>query len=139
MKVLLIALTLLLVRHAEKKDSSLDTPLSPTGEQRAAALASKLRDAHLSAIYATSFQRTQQTVKPLADALHLSLKIHDAKDTAGLVALLKKEQGTVVVAGHSNTLPEIALAFGCKIEPLAENEFDSLFVVGSDVCIKLHQ
>jgi broad specificity phosphatase PhoE len=139
MRFVLVALTLLLVRHAEKKDSSLDTPLSPAGEQRAQSLAAKLKDAHVTAIYATNFQRTQQTVKPLADALHLQVKTHEAKDTAGLVALLKKEQGTVVVAGHSNTVPEIAAAFGCKLDPLAENEFDSLFVVGDNACIKLHQ
>ena len=37
----------------------------------------------------------------------------------------------MLVAGHSDTLPEIAKAFGC--------EFDGLFVVSERICIKLRQ
>jgi phosphohistidine phosphatase SixA len=138
MKALLLAVTLLLVRHAEKLDTSKDSAISAAGEARAQALVARLHDANISAIYATDLKRTQQTVKPLADALHLEIKVHEAKDTPGLVALLKKEQGTVLVAGHSNSLPEIAQAFGCKIE-VSDDQFDGLFVVGEGTCIKLHQ
>src|SRR6185312_14287059 len=101
---------LFLVRHAEKVDNSRDAALSAAGEARAKALAVKLGDAGITAIFASQMRRTQQTAAPLADKLHLPVQVHQAEDTAGLVELLRK-QDRALVAGHSDTLPEIAKAF----------------------------
>ena len=118
-----------LVRHAEKLDSSKDTRLSPKGEERAKALAAKLKDAGVTAIYTSEFRRAQETAKPLADALGLTPKVHPASDSKGLVELLKKEGGRALVVGHANTVPEIVRMYGGKLGELREDEFDGLFLV----------
>lgn len=118
-----------LVRHAEKLDSSKDTALSPAGEARAKALAAKLKDAGITAIYTSEFRRTQETAKPLAEALGLTPKVHPANDSKGLLELLKKEGGRALVVGHANTVPEMVRLYGGKLGELREDEFDGLFVV----------
>jgi broad specificity phosphatase PhoE len=118
-----------LVRHAEKLDASKDSRLSAAGEARARALAAKLKDAGITSVWTTEYRRTQETAKPLADALHLTPKIHPANDSKGLIELLKKEGGRALVVGHANTVPEIVRMFGGKLEELHDDEFDGLFLV----------
>jgi phosphohistidine phosphatase SixA len=128
-----------LVRHAEKVDNSKDASLSAAGKKRAHELARKLRDAGITAIWATEFHRTQDTGKPLADALHLTMKMHPANDSKGLADLLQKDGGRPLVVGHSNTLPEIAKALGATMAPLRDDEYDALFVVAGKALVKLRQ
>ena len=64
--------TVLLVRHAEKTSAATDPPLSVAGKARARVLAHVAGSAGVNAIYHTQFQRTQQTVKPLAVAQGLT-------------------------------------------------------------------
>ncbi len=137
--------TTFLVRHAEKAPASegdKNPPLSPAGRVRAEALAAILRDAGITVIYATEFQRTQQTAEPLARALNLSVTVVPAADTAGLVAKLKDMRSQALVVGHSNTIPEVVKALGAKDAiRIADDEYDSLFVcVGNDPAqsIRLH-
>lgn len=117
-----------LVRHAEKVDGSKDAALSSAGEARAKALAGRLRDASVTAVFSTQYQRTKATAQPLADALKIAPVVHPGNDTAGLVALLAKEHGRALVVGHSNTLPEIAAAFGLQLA-IADDEYDALYVL----------
>ena len=131
---------LFLVRHAEKVDSSKDAALSAAGVARAKALAIRLRDAGVTSIYTSEYQRTKATAQPLTDALKLLPQVHPASDTAGLVALLRKERGRALVVGHSNTLPEIARAYGVEL-PVADDEYDALVVLvpASKALIRLRQ
>jgi len=125
--------TVLIVRHAEKAATPPDNPpLSTEGQARAATLARVVADANVRAVYATQFARTQQTVQPLATQLGLSVTQQNASDTDALVNdILSNHRGeVVVVAGHSNTIPEIIVRLnGGQIAPVAETEFDKLFVV----------
>jgi len=124
--------TIFRVRHAEKApaaEGDKNPPLSPTGRARAEALAAILRDAGITAIYATEFQRTQQTAEPLARALNLSVTVVPAADTAGLVAKLKDAHGQSLVVGHSNTIPDVLKALGAEGSyGIADDEYDNLFV-----------
>src|SRR6266576_4605291 len=79
--------TVILVRHAEKniEPNNPDPDLSPAGEARAQELARMFSNAGVNAIYATEYKRTQETVKPLADRLGLSVSLVDAKETPELL------------------------------------------------------
>lgn len=126
-----------IVRHAEKtSDSEHDPDLSAAGHARARALAALLADADLVAIHTTDFRRTRQTVQPTADGHGLEPGTYDAKMSAGeFAARLRAEhpRGTVLVAGHSNTVPGIVAALcACTVEPMPETEYDRLSTVQVD-------
>ena len=125
---LLVAQQLLfLVRHAEKVDNSRDAALSAAGEARAKALAGKLGDAGITTIFTSEYQRTRNTAAPIASKLGVKAEVHKADDTKGLVELLHKADRALVV-GHSNTLPEIAQAYGVKLE-VPDDDFASVWLL----------
>src|SRR6202165_1501317 len=103
--------TVILIRHAEKviDPNNPDVDLSPAGQARAQELVRMFGDTGISAIYATQYKRTQQTVKPLADKLGLPVVQVNSKSTAELVTQIRsKHTGQIVfIAGHNSTVPEI--------------------------------
>ena len=131
--------TVVVVRHAEKgTDSPYDPTLNAAGQRRAEALASALDGAGVSAIYSTQFKRTLATAEPLAK--HYGLKVIERPITqangtsyAGDLArdVLAQQRGkTVVIVGHSNTVPDIVWAFGhIPITPLTDADYDQLFII----------
>ena len=126
--------TFIVVRHAEKtSDTERDPDLSDTGLARARALAELLADAELAAILTTDYRRTRQTVQPTAEARHITPETYDAKlPAAEFAARLRADhpRGTVLVAGHSNTAPDIVAALcACDVEPMPETEYDRLSTV----------
>jgi broad specificity phosphatase PhoE len=129
------ATTLLIVRHAEKAaEPADDPPLTEAGRARAATLAGMAASSGVSAIYATQYLRTQQTVEPLAAQLGLPVGQQNSKDTDGLVAqVLAEHRGqTVVVAAHSDSVPLLVEKLtGKAAAPIEENEYDNLYVVTS--------
>ena len=134
--------TIFIVRHAEKADATKDPDLSEAGRARAEALAKTLRDARITAIYATEFKRTQQTAAPLAKALSITVATLPAKDNAALIAKLRASTGNTLVVGHGDTIPALIKALGIS-DPIniAENDYDNLFVVVLDEkphLIRLH-
>jgi len=130
--------TLIFVRHAEQTDHEADDPaLSDAGRRRVAELTRQLLDADvvagIDAIYATPLRRSQETVQPLAERLKLPIHSYDAGDTeAVLETILKAHKGKIVlVVGHSNTLPVLIANLGAskKVPPIAQNEFDNIYIV----------
>ena len=130
--------TVIFVRHAEKAMAPADDPgLSPAGERRVAELTRQLRDADvvagIDAVYATPFRRTEETARPIADALGLPINSYDAADTEAIMELIvKKHKGKIIlVVGHSNTLPLLMANMGAskKVPPIAENEYDNIYIV----------
>ncbi len=126
------ATTFVIVRHAEKgEDDARDPSLSETGRQRAQALARLLANAPLTAAYATAYQRTQQTAQPAADSHGIGVMIYDARLPANeFAATLRASHhgGTVLVVGHSNTVPEIVAALSGTVVPaIADDEFDRIY------------
>src|SRR5262249_39749640 len=109
----------ILVRHAEKASTpETDPPLSDAGRQRALKLPRILETwtatgARVRALFATELQRTQQTLAPLAACTHVHVTVVKSNNTAELVKkVLAAPAGIVVIAGHSNTVPEIIEALG---------------------------
>ena len=126
--------TIFVVRHAEKAESGGNDPdLSEAGRARAESLAKMLKNANITAIYATEFKRTQQTATPAAKALGLALTIVPAKDTVTLSAKLRDLHGNALVVGHGNTIPDLIKALGVEtLVNIAETDYDNLFVVVID-------
>ena len=132
--------TVFLIRHAERADTSpgtsptmaADPDLSEAGRARAESLAKALKDAHITAIYATEFKRTQQTAAPLAKALGLTVKIVGSNNVADLIKQLKAGKTNVLVVGHSNTVPDVIKGLGVTTPvTIGDDEFDNMFLVTS--------
>ncbi len=128
--------TVIVVRHAEKAaEPANDPPLTAAGQARAEALADAVRGMPVTAVVSTNFARTRSTAAPLAGRLGLTTELVDARapDHARQVAqgVLARHRGqTVVVVGHSNTVPDIVAALGApKPAPICDAEYDNLFVV----------
>jgi broad specificity phosphatase PhoE len=126
--------TIILVRHAEKnvEPNNPDPDLSPAGQARAQEIVRMFGDAGITAIYATQYKRTQQSVKPLADKLGIPVTEVNSKNSADVVNQIRSQHNgeVVFVAGHNNTVPEIIHALGGPQLPIIpETEFDNLYVV----------
>jgi phosphohistidine phosphatase SixA len=126
--------TVYLVRHAEKDRVPENDPgLTTAGQERALALRHVLEEAGVSALFASQYRRTQDTLTPLAELLGLDVETVAAGDNEGLVQMIKQDHRgeAIVVCGHSNTVPEIIEALGAgPVEPIVEeSEYDNLYVV----------
>lgn len=134
------AQTVVLVRHAEKADQSADPVLSAAGEARAEALAASLADAQLTRVLATPLLRTRLTAAPSAEAAGLevtqiSLEGGGAAHVSRVVEAVRgaAPSDTVLVVGHSNTVPEIARALGAaSAAPMTDCEYDRMIVIRLD-------
>ena len=130
--------TVIFVRHAEKASMPADNPgLSPAGQRRAAELTRQLVDADViagvDAVYSTPYRRTEETAKPVAEALDLPLNTYDAADTEAIMEhIVKVHKGKVIlVVGHSNTLPALIGNMGAskRVPEIAEAEYDNIYIV----------
>ncbi len=123
------------VRHAERLDDSRDSLLSEAGLRRAEVLARLLKDTGVNTIYVSDLQWTIKTAEPLAKALKLQMKNvaqYEGPDMEKLVATLRAQHArdTVLVVGHSNTMPALLRALGDPNElKLSRDEYDLLMVI----------
>ena len=126
--------TFVLVRHAEKgTDDARDPSLNDAGRARAERLAQLLSDAPLTTVYATAYRRTQQTAQPAAAEHGISVTTYDAKMAdAAFASQLRAAhaRGTVLVVGHSNSVPGIVAALsGTAVEAIQDDQFDRIYRV----------
>jgi broad specificity phosphatase PhoE len=127
--------TVVLVRHAERAETPVDDPgLNPAGQARAAALVDVARKANVTAIMTTQLLRTRNTAEPTAKALGITPQVLNAGDTRhvqNVAAAIRMHAGkTVLVVGHSNTVPAILEALGVKERAsICEMEYDQVFTV----------
>ena len=130
--------TVIFVRHAEKALEPADDPgLSEAGKRRVAELTRQLEDADviqgIDAVYSTPFRRTEETARPVAEALDLPLNTYDAADTEAIMEkIVREHKGKIIlVVGHSNTLPALMGNMGAskRVPPIAEDEYDNIYIV----------
>ncbi len=136
--------TVYLVRHAEKAaEPAADPPLLEAGTKRSEELARKLGNARIKTIYTSQYLRTKQTAEPLAKQLGIAVTIIPVKMSATNPRELSQEYltemaervysnpgGSVLIVGHSNTIPEIIKALGVESTLTIEDTvFDDLFIV----------
>lgn len=126
------AQTVVIVRHAEKADASADPVLSEAGTARAEALAQRTRDLHPSVILTSPLQRTRLTAEPSARSHSvtpeaISLDGGGAAHVARIVERVRalSPDDSVLIVGHSNTVPLIARALGyAEAADMPECEYD---------------
>ena len=134
--------TIILVRHAEKAaDGTRDPRLSAEGQGRAIELARVLGDVRVTHLFASEYQRTQLTLAPLAERTGLSVQERSARAPEAFIDELRAlpDGAVVIVAGHSNTVPDLVKRLGgapSGLEEhakygwlLPEDEYGRLFVV----------
>lgn len=125
--------TILIVRHAEKEQStSRDPELSEEGKTRARELDRMLRKVSIDEVYATAYKRTRNTVAPVAERIGVDIKLYDPSAQDKLAMTLKTASGkTILIAGHSNTIPALLnlLTNSKEYKDMPETEYDNLFVV----------
>ena len=127
--------TVILVRHAEQTQTGGgmmdgDPPLNEAGQRRAAALAENLREAGVTAIVTSQYTRARQTAEPLAATLRIEPLVVKKEDTVGLTdALQRQGSATVLVVGHSDTIPGMVKALGGDLFEFPKTEFNNAWLV----------
>ena len=122
-----------LFRHAEKQIiKGEDNPeLTRAGFSRSNLLAQAMADITPGLIYSSEYTRTQQTVAPLAKQWSSDIIIKTAKDPEAQVeAALSNCNQHVIIAGHSNTIPNLISLFGVMEEiTIEDNQYGDLFII----------
>ncbi len=128
--------TVYIVRHGEKDTSdpkNTDPELNMDGHERAKSLAAKLKKEKFAAVFSTKYKRTTQTGSLVAKNGNLAIEYYNLADPKGLAeAIKKKYKGKkVLIVGHSNTVLELAEAFGVSrpLPALTDDDYDFLFRV----------
>jgi broad specificity phosphatase PhoE len=135
--------TVYIVRHAEKEvppddadpelnpEAKKDPPLSPAGQLRAMGLTEDLPIKDLDAIYVTRTKRSYDTASAVIALTGIDPIYYPGRDIDGMVTRLRKRHGeSVLIVGHSNTIPPLLAALG--VEPrveIGEDQYGDLWVV----------
>jgi broad specificity phosphatase PhoE len=127
----------ILVRHGERAAlaNDNDPPLTMAGEARARALAQTLEGTRVDAVLVTERQRTQMTARPLVQARGLTPQVVSLQSgpahVDSVAAAVRRHAGrTVLVVGHSNTVPGIIRALsGLQLADLCDGEYANLYVL----------
>lgn len=125
------ATTIYLIRHAEKADASADAHLSEAGRARAERWAQWFAGKSIRHLYSTPYNRTRETLQPLSSQIKMEAIDYNPSQL-DLKALADKHKGeSIVVAGHSNTIPNyVNKLIGKQLYPdLEENEFSCVYIV----------
>ncbi len=118
------------MRHLHTPEGASDPDLTAEGFRYAEAVSRWFRRDPPDVIYVSSTRRAQQTAAVLATRLKLTPKIYDARDTPGLLGDVMKEPGTVLIVGHSNTVPDIVAGLGGpRPGPLVHQDFGDVWHV----------
>jgi len=118
-----------LVRHAEKVDNSNDAALSLAGRKRATLLSKVLSDTKIEHIHSTNFQRTRDTVEPLASLLDIDVQLYNPEYLESFSDKILETPGVHLVSGHSNTTPELVRLLGGQSSPIDDDEYDRLYII----------
>lgn len=116
------------MRHLNTPAGVTNPDLTPEGQAAAQALAAWFAKDPPGIIYVSSTKRAQQTAAPTAVRYGVTPTVYDPADSAALVASVLRETGTVLVVGHSNTLPDIVEKLGGQRPgPLVHEDFGDIW------------
>lgn len=121
---------LYVMRHLHTPGGVSDPDLTEEGRRTAGHLATWFTRDPPAVIYVSRPKRAQQTAAPLALRLGLTPIVYDPADTPALIAAVSKETRTVLIVGHSNTVPDIiARLGGQRPAPLTHDDFGDIWKI----------
>ena len=116
------------VRHLHTPAGATDPDLTSEGQRVALLLVKWFKRDRPAVIYVSSTKRAQQTAAPLARRLKITPKVYNPADTPALIAAVSGETRTVLVVGHSNTVPDIVARLGGqRPPPLVHKDFGDIW------------
>lgn len=123
-----------LIRHAEKDrtDKENKNPdLTEEGKQRAVKWSELISAYGIDAVYSTEYNRTMQTAQPTADKLGLEITNYHPFKIDFEKFLVDTKGKSVLIVGHSNTIPFFAnkLIGKDKYQQMEDNDNASLYIV----------
>lgn len=118
------------VRHLNTPEGVANAQLTDEGRANAAKLADWFRRDPPRTILVSDTDRARDTAAPTAERYKAAVLTYDAKDTPVLVAQALASKGTVLIVGHSNTVPDIVAGLGgTKPAPLVHKDFGDIWHV----------
>jgi len=127
--------TIIVLRHADvdpipgHAPAPLSWPLNAAGQSRAKTLVDVVGGAGITAVFASPAARTQRTAGPLLAKLGFALRVPVPPADLLTEVLSDGAGGSVLVVGHSNTVPEILTTLGTPIPESALDGHADLFIV----------
>jgi broad specificity phosphatase PhoE len=116
------------MRHLNTPKGATDPDLTAAGLATAAALAQWLSRDPPSVIFVSNTKRAMQTAAPTAQRFGVTPLVYDPADTPGLIAAIGRQHGTILVVGHSNTVPDIVAGLGGeRPAPLVHEDFGGIW------------
>jgi len=127
------------MRHLNTPAGATNPDLTPEGQATAQAFAAWFAKDPPGTIYVSSTKRAQQTAAPTAVRYAVTPKVYDPADSDALVASVLRETGTVLVVGHSNTVPDIVEKLGGqRPAPLVHEDFGDVWRVAGPARVTTH-
>ena len=124
------AVTVVLVRHAERLDDSPNSPLNDVGRERVERLRTLLADVDFTHVHSTNLTRTLDTARPIAEDDGVELTLYSPGELEQLAETIRATAGRHLVSGHSNTTPRLAEALGGDPHgPIDHMEYDRLYII----------
>ena len=116
------------MRHLHTPKGATNPALTDEGQRYAKILVEALEDHPPSIIFVSNTLRAQQTAAQVAARYKIVPRVYDPADTPGLIAALSAVRGTVLVVGHSNTVPDIVERLsGERPGPLVHEDFGDIW------------
>jgi phosphohistidine phosphatase SixA len=116
------------VRHLQTPAGVPHAQLTVEGRAAAERLADWLKRDPPRTILVSDTDRARDTAAPTASRFKAAVLVYDPKDTQALVAQVLASRGTVLVVGHSNTVPDIVAGLGGpRPTPLVHEDFGDIW------------
>jgi len=123
----------IVLRHAEKANDGTKNPsLSEDGQNRAKRLSAMLKDVVIDEAYSTPYKRTTETLTPLCEAQNIEIQPYDTRNINLVEEIIKSKKGkTIIIAGHSNTIPNLInqLIKEEKYSEIHEDDYGKMWIL----------
>jgi broad specificity phosphatase PhoE len=104
--------------------------LTSEGKANAVRLAKRLGSERIVAVFSTDTRRTRETAAPTGAKFGLMTLLYAPTDYAALAESVAVQHGSVLIVGHSNTVPGIVGQLsGMPQAAMGESQYGTLFIV----------